>query len=143
MAKINITQTEGQDYELLPINRSYTVEVQNYEIVDSMYKDKDGNYRKDIRWTLRILKPEEFYDRVLVMWSPLRASRNKRTGEPNKTLQFLEYLRPPLKIPEQGEIDLDDTVGRTINITLKNKVAKDGRIYQKVDSFFPGIPPEK
>jgi len=141
MAKITITQTEEQDYELLPIEHPYTVEVQSYEIVDSMYKDKSGNYRQDIRWTLRVIKPPEFYDRVLVMWSPLQATRNKRTGEPNKTLRFLEYLRPPLNIPEQGEIDLDETIGRTINITLKNKVAKDGRIYQKVDSFFPGTSP--
>ena len=137
MAELEIEETEQEEYEALPLNRTYLCEIQSYDIVDSSFKDKDGHPRKDIRWTLRVLEPTEFYDRVLVFWTPFRASRHKKTGEPNKTLRFLNYLGLQLDFPKQSKIDLDVTLGKKINITLKNKFGVGGRIFQKVDNFFP------
>ena len=137
MTEISIEETEQEEYEALPLNRSYLVEVQSYDFVDSTYKDKDGNPRKDIKWTLRVLEPQDCYDRVLVFWTPFRASRHKKTGEPNKTLRFLEDLGPQLNVPKAEKIDLDLAIGKKINITLKNKFGVGGRIFQKVDNFFP------
>ena len=137
MAELEIEEIEQEEYEALPLNRTYLCEVQSYEPVDSSFKDKQGNPRKDIRWTLRVLEPKEFYDRVLVFWTPFRASRHKKTGEPNKTLRFLEYLGMQFNFPQQNKVDLDLCIGRKINITLKNKFGVGGRIFQKVDNFFP------
>ena len=139
MAELEIEEIEQEEYEVLPLNRTYLCEVQSYEPVDSSFKDKQGNPRKDIRWALRVLEPKECYDRVLVFWTPFRASRHKKTGEPNKTLRFLEYLGLQLKVPHQSKVDLDLCIGRKINITLKNKFGVGGRIFQKVDNFFPAI----
>jgi len=137
MAEIEIEETEQEEYEALPLNRSYLVEVQSYDLVDSSFKDKSGSFRKDIKWTLRVLEPQDCYDRILVFWTPFKASRHKKTGEPNKTLRFLEHLGFQLKIPEQTKVDLDLALGKKINITLKNKFGVGGRIFQKVDTFFP------
>ena len=139
MAELEIEEIEQEEYEALPLNRTYLCEVQSYEPVDSSFKDKQGNPRKDIRWTLRVLEPKEFYDRVLVFWTPFRASRHKKTGEPNKTLRFLEYLGMQFSFPKQNKVDLDLCIGRKINITLKNKFGVGGRVFQKVDNFFPAI----
>ena len=137
MAELEIEEIEQEEYEALPLNRTYLCEIQSYEPVDSSFKDKQGNPRKDIRWTLRVLEPKEFYDRVLVFWTPFRASRHKKTGEPNKTLRFLEYLGLQFSFPKQNKVDLDLCIGRKINITLKNKFGVGGRTFQKVDNFFP------
>ena len=139
MAELEIEEIEQEEYEALPLNRTYLCEVQSYEPVDSSFKDKQGNPRKDIRWTLRVLEPKECYDRVLVFWTPFRASRHKKTGEPNKTLRFLEYLGMQFSFPKQNKVDLDLCIGRKINITLKNKFGVGGRVFQKVDNFFPAI----
>ena len=139
MTEIPIEETEQEEYEALPLNRSYLVEVQSYDFVDSTYKDKDGNPRKDIKWTLRVLEPQDCYDRVLVFWTPFRASRHKKTGEPNKTLRFLQYLGFQLDFPKQDKVDLDLAIGKNVFITLKNKFGVGGRVFQKVDNFFPAI----
>ena len=139
MAELEIEETEQEEYEALPLNQTYLCEVQSYEPVDSSFKDKQGNPRKDIRWALRVLEPKECYDRVLVFWTPFRASRHKKTGEPNKTLRFLEYLGMQFSFPKQNKVDLDLCIGRKINITLKNKFGVGGRVFQKVDNFFPAI----
>jgi len=140
MAELEIEETEQDEYESLPLNRTYLCEIQSYDIVDSSFKDKDGHPRKDIKWTLRVLEPTDFYDRVLVFWTPFRASRHKKTGEPNKTLRFLQYLGFQLEFPQQSKVDLDVCLGRKINISLKNKFGVGGRIFQKVDNFFPAQP---
>ena len=137
MAELEIEETEQDEYEALPLNRTYLCEVQSYDIVDSSFKDKDGHPRKDIKWTLRVLEPTDFYDRVLVFWTPFRASRHKKTGEPNKTLRFLGYLGLQLEFPKVDKVDLDVALGKKINISLKNKFGVGGRIFQKVDNFFP------
>ena len=137
MAELEIEETEQDDYEVLPLNQTYLTEIQSYDIVDSSFKDKAGNFRKDIKWTLRVLEPKEFYDRVLVFWTPFKLSRHKKTGEANKTLRFLEHLGGQFRIPEQKKVDLDLFIGKKINITLKNKFGVGGRTFQKVDSFFP------
>ena len=137
MAELEIEETEQDDFEVLPLNKTYLVEVQSYDIVDSTFKDKQGNFRKDLKWALRVLKPEEFYDRVLVFWTPYKLSRHKKTGEANKTLRFLEYMGGQFQAPEQKKVDLDLFIGKKINITLKNKFGVGGRTFQKVDNFFP------
>jgi hypothetical protein len=142
MAELDIEETEQEEYETLPINQTYLVEVQSYDIVDSSFRDKAGNFRKDIKWTLRVLEPTEFYDRVLVFWTPFRASRHKKTGEPNKTLKFLQYLGFDYQTQGLNRVDLDNFIGKKINITLKNKFGVGGRTFQKVDNFFPAIAKE-
>jgi len=139
MAELEIEETEQDDFEVLPLNKTYLVEVQSYDIVDSTFKDKQGNFRKDLKWSLRVLKPEEFYDRVLVFWTPFRLSRHKKTGEANKTLRFLEYLGFDYTDKDSKKVNLDNFVGKKINITLKNKFGVGGRTFQKVDNFFPSV----
>jgi len=137
MAELSIEETEQEEYEALPLDRTYLCEIQSYDIVDSSFRDKDGNPRKDIKWTLRVVEPKDFYDRVLVFWTPFRASRHRKTGAPNKTLLFLNYLGLQLDFPKQDKVNLDVSLGKKINISLKNKFGVGGRIFQKVDSFFP------
>ena len=137
MTELVIEDTEDEEFELLPLNQSYTVEVQDYNIVDSSFKDKAGDPRKDIKWTLVIKKPDQFNDRVLVFWTPLKLTKNKNTHEPNKTLRFLQYLGMPESEEGNKKVNLDDFVGKKIQITLKNNKGAGGKTFQKIDNFFP------
>ena len=137
MAELEIEDTEEEDYDALPLNQTYLTEVQSYNIVDSSFKDKTGNFRKDIKWALRVLEPVDYYDRVLVFWTPFKLSRHKKTGESNKTLRFLEYLGFDFGKDGKNKVDIDNFIGKKINISLKNKFGVGGRTFQKVDNFFP------
>lgn len=137
MTELNIEEIEQDDFEPLPLNKTYLVEVQSYQTVDSTFKNKDGSFRKDIKWVLAVLKPDEFYDRVLVFWTPCKLARHKKTGEANKTLRFLECLGGQFNHPKQEKVNLDLFLNKKLNITLKNKFGVGGRTFQKVDAFFP------
>jgi len=137
MSELEIEETEQDEFEPLPVDQAYLVKIQSYDIVSSAFKDKDGNPKKDIKWTLAVEEPKEFYDRVLVFWTPHRLSRHKRTGKPNKTLSFLNYLGFDFNDKDTKTVDLDHFIGKTINVTLRDNKTVDGRIFQKVDNFFP------
>jgi len=137
MTELRIEQTEEQEYEPLPLDQVYVVEVQGYEIVKSRYKDKSGNPREDIQWRLVVIEPEQYAGRVFLFWLPSRLYRHKLTGEPNKSLRFLEYLGLPPEAKETGKVNLDDFIGKRIQVTIVNKIGREGRTYQKIKDFFP------
>jgi len=134
---MEIEEYEQEEFEKLPLDEVYTVEVTSYNIVKSRYQDKDGNDKYDLKWTLTVVEPEEYVGRQLVYWTPARLSRNKTTGKPNKTLKFLECLMNGEGVDKNKKYSANDFLNKYCRVTITEKKLDDGRDWQTVDAVIP------
>ena len=126
-----------QEWENLPLDEIYTVVVLGYVAKQSRFKDKEGNAKTDLMWTLGIDAPKEHVGRQLTYWTPSKISRNPRTGKANKLLSFIETLNPGKKFETGQKINLQDLTAKTCRVTLQDKQLSDGRAWQSIGTLIP------